>query len=338
MRVVVLGDVYHDIVAGTVGSLPGWGEDRVVGNVKMTLGGSAANTARHLASLEGGGGGGVETFLLGAIGDDTIGKLSLDTLRGSGLVPWWQGSDGLHPVAICEKTPTGTCVVLSGKSDRAFVSCNGANDAFDVLKNEDAVAIMESASHIHVHGYYNCASLQTADFAALLQRVKKRSSAGDEHVTVSLDTQYDAEGTWKRENLKELLQLVDVFLPNEVELVGICSQVLGVEAGTTEQAHDALIKGFPHLLVVVKAGEKGCLAGSQSGKQWVAVDEVEPVDTTGAGDAWNAGFLYNWLTTNRSLNIDHLTASLQHGNRAGGIAVQRVGACDPPLTHSEVFL
>eukprot|EP01064_Diplonema_japonicum_P033959 TRINITY_DN6856_c0_g1_i1.p2 TRINITY_DN6856_c0_g1~~TRINITY_DN6856_c0_g1_i1.p2 ORF type:complete len:326 (+),score=78.35 TRINITY_DN6856_c0_g1_i1:41-1018(+) len=322
-RISVIGDIYVDVVASQLSSLPGWGEDRTVGVIKTILGGSAANTARHMKGINPN----LQIALIGSIGNDANGASTVQTLRESGLEDWCETG----PASIAPDEVTGSCIVLSGAADRAFVSCNGANGGLYPHKDPDAVKFMKGSSHIHVHGYYNCLGLQTNDFAEFLEDLKKEQPG----TTLSLDTQFDAEMTWERENLDRLLRTIDVFLPNETEGREICKKLTGCTADTPCAVINTLRERYPNLsLIVVKSGATGCwvydsVAQTTTAHPPPAVLEV--VDTTGAGDAFNAGFLSTWVA-----NKDW-KKSIEVGNKSGGLCVTRLGACDPPLTDKDVL-
>eukprot|EP01063_Lacrimia_lanifica_P004184 TRINITY_DN12340_c0_g1_i3.p1 TRINITY_DN12340_c0_g1~~TRINITY_DN12340_c0_g1_i3.p1 ORF type:complete len:339 (+),score=114.93 TRINITY_DN12340_c0_g1_i3:86-1102(+) len=332
---VVLGDIYWDIVAGRLDSMPQWGADRVVDSVTASLGGSAANTARHLASLQRGRGDGGRVTLLSAVGKDATGAAVLKQLEADGLHGWAAGG---APAAVVA-APTGTCIVLTGAEDRAFVSCNGANDAFDPLEDAAARAAMEDADHIHVHGYFNCQALQTEAFADYLTGLKARRGGSGRPLTVSLCTQYDAAETWTRANLKELVALSDMMFPNEIEASHICHALLGnLKRPTVEVAHAELTAAFPALQLVVSIGADGCLAGAPAAKHPPPRPLAKGVvDTTGAGDAFTAVYLLGWLAAGRNLaGAEAVAACAAAANLGAGVVVQRHGACDPPLEAADL--
>eukprot|EP01060_Flectonema_neradi_P014873 TRINITY_DN21553_c0_g1_i1.p1 TRINITY_DN21553_c0_g1~~TRINITY_DN21553_c0_g1_i1.p1 ORF type:complete len:336 (+),score=40.11 TRINITY_DN21553_c0_g1_i1:42-1049(+) len=330
-RIGIVGDLYYDISACGLKSLPGWGEDRVVDQMATSLGGSACNTARHCSTILKGKD--VEVAFIGAVGDDDIGKISLTTMADDGLLKW--AHDGNSPAHICKNSSTGLCIVLSGQHDRAFISSNAANDNFSPAADPEALAVLKSCSHIHIHGYFNCSFLQTPEFLSLVKSLKTTG------ITFSLDTQFDAEGTWVGKNglLKDLISEMDMFLPNEIEATNIIkhNSIPITDSNTTDGIHlcKALKASFPSVEVIVKIGEKGCTTPDFSVSPQ---HSVEVKDTTGAGDGFDAGFLCSWVI-NRDSSKDlqtRLQSAMTVGNKSGGITVTRLGACNPPLTCDEV--
>jgi len=163
--------------------------------------------------------------------------------------------------------------------------------------------------HFHLSSLF----LQTGLHAGLPQLFDDLKSAG---LTVSLDTNDDPTGVW-RGVLDLLLDRIDVLLPNEDELL----QIAG--SSTAEQALDKLAPRIP--LIVVKCGARGALVQRGEQREWVAPLFVEPVDTIGAGDSFDAGFLNAWLRGEdpmRAAAMGNLTGALST-LRPGGVAAHR---------------
>jgi len=132
-------------------------------------------------------------------------------------------------------------------------------------------------------------------------------------LTISLDTNDDPDDRWE-EGLHELLAHVDVFLPNERE---------ACKAAGTDDLEDSVRK-LSNLvsLVVVKLGKKGALAQRGSERFSVPSEEVVPVDTVGAGDSFDAGFLHEYV---RGGDIAQCLAG---GNAAGARSTTRPGGTE----------
>ena len=112
---------------------------------------------------------------------------------------------GSHLKRIPE-APTGVCLVLAGAHDRSFVTHYGAARKFS-LEDLD-VEQLYTMNHVHCAGYYSCQGL-AKDMKKLFVALQTRG------ITISMDTNYD--GTKKWSGVEELLPLIDVLLPNEVE-------------------------------------------------------------------------------------------------------------------------
>ncbi len=155
------------------------------------------------------------------------------------------------------------------------------------------IAELPAARHLHI------GEITTAlEHPELLRRARV---AG---MTISLDCGWDAAAL-ARSDLGACIAAVDVFLPNETEAEAL-------------QANDVIIA--PRAVTVIKKGAEGAMAKAGTGDWVTARAEAVPVrDCTGAGDAFNAGFIHAWL---HGATLD---AALSLGNACGGIAVGRVG-------------
>jgi sugar/nucleoside kinase (ribokinase family) len=134
-------------------------------------------------------------------------------------------------------------------------------------------------------------------------------------LTISLDTNDDPDDRWGG-GLHEVLRHVDVFLPNEREA---CKA-----AGTSDDDLDAAVHKLSKLvpLVVVKLGPKGALAQKGSERFESASQEVIPVDTVGAGDSFDAGFLHEYVKGS------DLPTCLASGNKSGALSTTRPGGTE----------
>ncbi|KAG8466721.1 hypothetical protein KFE25_008100 [Diacronema lutheri] len=302
LRVGVIGDIYVDLLC-KVDELPVWGEDRLASATLLSPGGSTANTARFLGSL-----GGVAVRLFSAVGDDAFGAYFREQLEAEACA----AIDG--SVAVLTGVPTSVCVVLSGPSDRGFVSCNSTNGALEPgMFSREALLAQQ---HVHIGGYFNMPQMHTPVLCELARTLR---AAG---VTLSLDSQFDTSGAWDgRGTLAELLREVDVFMPNDKEAQGVC------RTATPDDALEALCapgRMRPGALALVKCGARGVIAGrAGSAERWhVDSPRVDVVDATGAGDAFNAAFLHAFMRG------EPVERCLRAGTEAGALAVQRIGGCE----------
>jgi sugar/nucleoside kinase (ribokinase family) len=175
---------------------------------------------------------------------------------------------------------TGLTVVCEGPSrDRTFITYLGVNAGWDL----DMIPPDAFAAESFLFCDYFCApALQGEAARELLGRAR---SAG---ATTFFDTSWDPDG-WSastREELREILAFVDVFLPNEAE----ARAIVGVPGSAEEcaRALQAISGGW----IVVKLGDRGCVASGPDGTELrVDAPETEVMDSTGAGDAFNAGLI-----------------------------------------------
>jgi sugar/nucleoside kinase (ribokinase family) len=130
-------------------------------------------------------------------------------------------------------------------------------------------------------------------------------------MTTSLDPGWDPTGEWDGEII-EVLDNVDIFLPNEIEALHIC------QSDSIDTAMEVLLEKAN--TVVIKCGLEGCLAGTEDQIIFSPGFEVKVVDVTSAGDAFNAGFIHAML------NGWKLEQAARFANACGAIAVTKPGS------------
>ena len=261
----VLGNVNADVVARPVSDLPPPGGDMLVDTVEVRVGGAAANAALALVAL------GCRPRLAGCVGDDLLGTFVLGRLRDRGLA---------EEVRVLPGVPTGVSICLEGPArDRTFVSMRGALDRFEASMVPEGLV---ESPFVLFCGYFTLGALRGGPAVDLLERSR---AAG---ATVLFDPDVEPGG-WSdgaRREIAGLLPLVDGFLPNRYEACGLTGAADPVEAGRELQR----IGGGR---VVVKLGAEGAASIDPNGSaRRVAAPVVDARDTTGAGDAFDAGLLY----------------------------------------------
>lgn len=258
---------------------------------RTTLGSSSAILAHNLAAL------GNSVGFITRLGDDTLGKLALERLSERGV-------DLSRVTQIKGGTATGVTVLLHHGAKRHILTYPGT--MFEMNVADLDMDYLASGRHFHLSSLFLHKALQP-DLPRIFRELK---SAG---LSLSLDTNDDPEDRWQG-GLDELLGLVDIFLPNEDE----AKRITG--AADVESAAAALGKRVP--LVVVKCGKRGALVRAGD-RQWtVPTEPVTPVDTIGAGDSFNAGFLSAWLRG------ESLEACAAFGNRTAALSTLRSGGTE----------
>jgi ribokinase len=261
-RIVVLGDLMTDVVALASGPMARGSDTRA--RVRVRGGGSAANTAAWLAAAR------VPVAYVGRAGDDLLGRAAVAELRHLGV--------DVH-VALDPARPTGACVVVvTPDGERSMFPDAGANAG---LAPEHLPAQLFAAGHhLHLSGY---ALLTEGSRAAALAALDLARAAG---MTVSVDpASVNPLRTVGVEQVLGWLDGVDLLLANEDEACLLAGLADPLAAGR------ALTERFPE--VVVKLGGDGAAwCGRDAGAPVVVpAVRVDVVDTTGAGDAFAAGFL-----------------------------------------------
>lgn len=308
LDVLVVGDANPDLVLrGDV--RPRFGqEEQLLDAADLVLGGSAAITAAGCARL------GLRTGLLAAVGDDVFGAFVRERLAERGvelLVP--------HKA---EATPTGLSVILSAPGDRAILTLPGTIPALAPADVTDE--LLASARHVHVASLFLQPRLHEG-LAAVFARARHRE------VTTSLDTNWDPTGRWSA--LTEILAVTDVFLPNAAELLAVTG---GDPADADGPDRAAAIEGAAARLVaggttvVLKDGARGGRAWWPGGESSAPGLPVDVVDTTGAGDSFNAGFLAARLAGR------DIPEAVAWAARAGSLSTRAAGGTAAQATIDEV--
>jgi ribokinase len=264
--VLVVGDANPDLLL-TGDTIPRFGQaEQLLDSADLVLGGSAAIVAAGLARL------GVRTALVAVIGADQFGSFVLDRLRERGV--------DITAIVARDDVPTGLSVVLAKPGDRAILTLPGTIPRLDAATVRAAVERLRPR-HVHLASYFLQPSL-AADVPALLVWLRARG------VTTSLDTNWDPAERW--DSLADVLPNVSVFLPNEEEALAVASAIADRTVGALDEA-GALLSALG-CRVVVKAGAAGGVA-YEDGRRSAAAPGlvVEVVDTTGAGDSFDAGYL-----------------------------------------------
>ncbi|AGL18042.1 carbohydrate kinase family protein [Actinoplanes sp. N902-109] len=292
MDVLVVGDANPDLVLrGDVRPRFGQAEQLLTG-ADLVLGGSAAITAAGCARL------GLDTALLTALGPDIFGTITRQRLaeRDVRLL--------LAPTA--PEVPTGLSVILTpDDDDRAILTLPGTIPA---LRPHDVTDDHLAATrHLHVAALY----LQPGLAAGLAEVFTRARAAG---VTTSLDTNWDPTGRW--ESITDILAVTDIFLPNANELRAVTG------ASDVDTAAAGLVA--TGTTVVMKNGAAGARAWTSDGDFSAPGRQVAVVDTTGAGDSFNAGFLAGMLSGLPLRDALHwaATAGSLSTRAAGGTAAQ----------------
>lgn len=290
--VACVGILVADVVARTVRTLPEAGKLTLTDHLDLHTGGCAASSAIDMARL------GLRTAVSGKIGADGFGAYMRQALRANGVEDAFVMDD--------PKEGTSASVVLvDAQGERSFLHCLGANGTFTDSDVPDA--LLSSSSIVFVAGTMLMPSFDGEPCARVLQRARRLNKA------TALDTAWDSKGRWM-DILRPCMSHLDFFLPSydeAVELSGehdperIAQLFLDMGVGT----------------VVIKLGPEGCLVQNRDISSRVPGYAVPHVmDTTGAGDAFCAGFLTG-VVQGRPLEICG-----KMGNAVGALCVSGVGA------------
>jgi sugar/nucleoside kinase (ribokinase family) len=309
---VVVGDCNADLLISGGDVVPAFGQqERLVSHSHVTIGGSGGICAAGAARL------GLRVAMVGVVGDDLFGRFMRDSLAARNV--------DVSAVRTAAETPTGLSIHLIRDEDRAIITNPGT---IPQLRAEDIDAdLLASARHVHVSAYF----LQTGLWPGLAGLLSHARAAG---ATVSLDPNWDPAETWDQ-GLSGIYGLLDVLLPNDAEVVEMAASRTRAEASarrTAQEAAQVLAAAGPKS-VVVKLGAQGALAAfpGELAIRVPAVPGVRPVDTVGAGDSFDAGYLaatlWGW-DTRRALAL---------GGACGALSTRGAGGTDAQATREEAI-
>jgi sugar/nucleoside kinase (ribokinase family) len=285
--VIAIGELNVDMILKGLKSMPAPGREIIAQECSIVMGSSTAICACGISKL------GLKTAFLGKLGRDRFGETVLEGLKSYNI-------DTRH-VSIDEGINTGITVSLSDRTDRALITYLGSIDALEL--SDIDLGILRKTRHIHVGSFFLQSRLRPG-LARLFAEAKEMD------VTTSLDAGWDDTGVWDY-GICDVLKYTDIFLPNELEAMNITGR------DNIEEALD-ILSGLCST-AVVKCGSKGAVAKRGDAAAGKAAYKVSPVDTTGAGDSFNAGFIYAFLKGKG------LEDCLSYGNACGAISVMNIG-------------
>jgi sugar/nucleoside kinase (ribokinase family) len=257
---------------------------------EMTLGSSSAILAHNISFL------GINVGFVTRFGDDEMGRIAMQRLA--------ETRADLSRCRATANAKTGVTILLPHGRSRRILTFPGA--MFEMSVTDLEIDYLCSARHFHLSSLFLQKGLHSG-LPDLFRALKVRG------LTLSLDTNDDPEDRWSGP-LDDILPLIDILLPNEDELCRIARKP------TVEEALDVLSARVP--AIAVKCGAQGAIVQQGPRRFRAPSVSVDPVDTIGAGDSFNAGFLAAWL---RGADPEICAKA---GNIAGALSTQRPGGTE----------
>jgi sugar/nucleoside kinase (ribokinase family) len=254
---------------------------------ELTLGSASAIFAAGMAKL------GHRVTFFSHVGQDYLGDFCLGALKQSGV--------SIRDVTRKAEEKTGVTIALSGKRDRALVTYAGAIATFKADSINETV--MSKHDHLHLTSYYLQTGLRPS-FVSLFQQAKASG------LTTSFDPNSDPRDKWDR-NIDAVLNYTDVLFVNEREAMKL------TRSNTLNDAFRTL--GAKVNCAVVKRGARGATAIQNAEVFNDRGFRVRAIDTTGAGDSFDAGFLSAYL------RHEPLAECLRVGNACGALSAMSIG-------------
>jgi len=261
--VTIAGEMNLDLILYGLAEQMPVDRELLANDFRLTLGSSSAILAHNLSML------GLRVGFITRVGSDPLGEIALERLRAAGV--------DVSRTTFAAGSQTGVTILLHHGATRHILTYLGTMAEMTV-DDIDSNFVADSR-HFHVSSLFLQKGLQPG-LPALCRELSRKG------LTISLDTNDDPEDQWGVP-LDEMLDCVDVLLPNEDE---------ARRMARTDDLDEAIARLAKRVSVVaVKCGQRGSIV--QTGEQRWAVPppRVVPVDTIGAGDSFNAGFLKGYL-------------------------------------------
>lgn len=272
LDLLVIGDCNPDVLVLGRDVTPAFGQqEKLVDSMSLVVGGSASITTVAAARL------GLRVGLAAVVGDDPAGEFMLAQLTAAGV--------DCSAVAIRRGVATGMTVALSNGSDRAILTALGAMPTLTAADIPES--LLSRARHVHVSSYFLLERTLGPGLAGLLAAARRGGAC------TSLDTNWDPAQRWTDDQLRGVLAQVDLLLPNEAEAMLL--------SGQADLEHAVAGLSAMGLRLAVKRGAEGalCADGAGGGRPVQvaapALPEGEVIDTTGAGDCFDAGLIAGLL-------------------------------------------
>jgi len=300
--VAVIGELNVDLVASGLTSAPILGREILAEDFQTVLGGASAVFACGAARL------GHPVSFFGKVGSDEYGRFCLNALGRAGV-----STGNVSPIPTSK---TGVTISLSTRSDRAFVTVLGV---ISELRYQDLdLQALQGHSHLHMTSFF----LQTAlrpSFPRILRQARKLG------LTTSFDPNSDPMSSWGPDVWSVVDEATILFI-NQEEALHLTRKT------NVREALKRLAERAP--CVVVKLGPRGAIAAADGQVVSAPPFKVSPVDTTGAGDSFAAGFVHAFLS-GRDLH-----GCLVEGNACGALSTLQVGGTggQPDLVSLSRFL
>lgn len=298
--VILLGDINIDVSAA-IPAYPTRGGEGVATSVEYHTGGSVVTTSLALANIGG------DVGVIGRIGTDALAAQVMADLEKIGV--------DRSQIQIDDVVSTGLIyIVVNSDGERTMFASRGAN--VFTTPHHEWETYFSNARWYHFSGYALLAQPQQDAAVQALELARQN------HCRVSLDPNPEPAMRYAR-RIKALLPRIDVFFPNEQELMLLSGQTNLDDA--LKAVMDTGLKA-----VAVKRGGKGCLISYEKGTFSLPAFPIQVKDTTGAGDSFNAGVLLarmvglSWEASGILGNALGALASASHGTGANGVDVNAV--------------
>jgi sugar/nucleoside kinase (ribokinase family) len=291
MSILCVGQIVFDILARPIHDKIFEHDSILVDSITFSNGGDALNVAVSCRKL------GNEVGFVGKIGNDDKGAFLQKKMVEEGL-----DTTGLK---IDPHSSTSSVIVLiRDNGARNFLYEGGANNAFTI--DDINLSLLDTYRAVYIGGTFMLPGFDGLGASLLLKEARTRG------LITAMDVTYDASGQWMN-IIEPSLKYVDYFMPS----IGEARELTG-KHDVESMAKELIRCGVSH--VIIKMGKEGIYIKSDEISRIVPPYDVQVVDTTGAGDAFVAGFLTG---LNKGMNISQ---SADVGQAAAAQCIQSIGS------------
>jgi len=285
--IAVIGELNADLIASGLAYPPTLGREILAEDFRTVLGSASAIFACGVARLC------HPVTFFSRVGNDELGRFCLKALHARGI--------STRNVRVLPNARTGVTISLSTRRDRALVTMLGA---IAELRYADLdLKALRGHSHLHLTSFFLQTALRPA-FPRILRHAKKLG------LTTSFDPNSDPSSSWGRD-IWEVIKETTILFVNQQEALQL------TRGKKIRPALLQLAKFVP--CVVIKRGSRGAIAAAAGRIVSAPGFEISPLDTTGAGDSFAAGFVHAYLS-----GADLLQCLLA-GNGCGALSALQVG-------------
>ena len=289
-RIVIIGELNVDLLAIGLNSAPRMGDEILAKDFGMVLGSASAIFATGIRKL------GHQVTFVSQVGADQFGDFCVHELRAAGV--------STKHVSRRDDLKTGVTVSLSGTRDRALVTYLGAIADFSV--DRVPLSVFKNCDHLHMTSFFLQEAMRPS-FAKLFR------AARDRGLTTSFDPNSDPSGKW-RADIRDVIEQSDVLFLNEREALRY--------TGATAVRSAAQKLGQQAKCAVIKLGKRGAVAVQDGKISSAPAFKIKAVDTTGAGDSFDAGFISAFL------NGSTIEDCLRIANACGAMSALKAGGTE----------
>ncbi|WP_251554250.1 carbohydrate kinase family protein [Neobacillus muris] len=312
LKIAVTGNLNIDLIIRGINTLPEWGQEKAGRDYTVVASGQAGYLSLALGYL------GIPPVVIGNVGEDSFGSLILRSLDSVGAE--------LSSVEISKGKTTGITVgVVRDDGERAFISDFSCLRDYNEHLIERFWPNLSSCGILCLVGLFCLPSFTMDGVLSIFQKARSQGKL------TLLDTGWDPNN-WQEPTkigLQKILAATTIFLPNSDEAFVISGK------STIEEAAQSLADYGPEL-VIIKCGGRGSYALHKGEGFWVPALPTEVFDTVGAGDVFNAGFLYGFTKgweINQCMAFGNATSSLYISEVAG----RRYPLSDEVLSHAKNY-